>query len=681
MKETQITDEKDIILETKAPKIFTFGIKDSEITDNPKEIIKSCTISTKISRELLLSTAAQLLSYLHPILAYGIYLVVPYYVLSTPNLGWNVNDLGFIFSSIALGEIVGSQTVPLAAVLDSNLALFIGHFIQLLSAFIGYFLMSGIITHNYWIFVTGMFCVGFSYATSCVQAYSTEIAQGDEILELRLMSNMGQWYIAACLTSAFVLPPIYQYLGFDSYCLFNMVLAVIAVCALFTIVIGLTNKAYEMDSENKDEKVNNKEEFADTDGEDDEEENLNSSNIPKKSVINRSTTITSKNLDEVRIPLLSILSPSMYALLALKVVQCFSFQVYAISYPVIFNDVFLISPSIGGYLYAAGAIFGICGLFTNEKIKSIYDRWEYPWDVVLYFSLMFFVFISYVIFYDSWVAYAYHWLALGSILTLSAIEMKTRLFLCPAMALQRVTGLVGVLQACTYLSGSLIAPALLSYSYKLPFLVIALMSLASAIAAAIVYVLRMNFLSGKFVGNTKASYLTKERAYYHSIKKSAARRGGLVQREDNELYLDQIGNRLQKLQVQISKRRSIQFLLNPNASSRLEAFVNCSNAIENDEECKKDKYIVESSTNSNNLKNNCNKKQLPIVNERRGSIFMNLGNTGIKHKKRMSIARKSIFHGCNTAIALHDNDVEAEAEVRRRTRRMSTSRASMFLNR
>eukprot|EP01083_Nonionella_stella_P249280 862189_1 len=101
-----------------------------------------------------------MIAFLHPICSYSVYLVMPYYVLSTPEKGWSASDLGLFFSAISVGEIAGSQVVPLAAMLDSNTALFVGHFLQILGAFIGYFFMSELASFNVWLFASGMFLLG-----------------------------------------------------------------------------------------------------------------------------------------------------------------------------------------------------------------------------------------------------------------------------------------------------------------------------------------------------------------------------------------------------------------------------------------------------------------------------------------------------------------------------------------
>ena len=175
-------------------------------------------IFSKFSRRSIMSFCAKSIAFCTPIVAYSIYLVLPYYILSSPEKGWGAPDLAIFYSAASIGETVGSQVVPLAAVLDSNNALFIGHSIQIILPFLGYMAMSSMLFFHKWIFAAGMFSLGFSNALSVVQAYCTEIADGDENFEVDLMSQFGQLNILSNLATAFVLPAIYDARGFAAYC-------------------------------------------------------------------------------------------------------------------------------------------------------------------------------------------------------------------------------------------------------------------------------------------------------------------------------------------------------------------------------------------------------------------------------------------------------------------------------
>ena len=173
--------------------------------------------SSRFSRRTVMSFCAKVIAFITPILSNSIYLVLPYYVMSTPEYGWGASDLALFYSAISVGEIAGAQVVPLAAVLDSNNALYIGHAIQMIVPFVGFFCMSSMFFFDYWLFTMGLFGIGFSNALSAVQAYCTEIADGDQDFEVELMSQLGQLNILCQLVNAFVLTAIYDTCGFAVY--------------------------------------------------------------------------------------------------------------------------------------------------------------------------------------------------------------------------------------------------------------------------------------------------------------------------------------------------------------------------------------------------------------------------------------------------------------------------------
>eukprot|EP01084_Bolivina_argentea_P176811 305908_1 len=293
---------------------------------------------------------------------------MPYFVLSTPEKGWTVNDFGLFFSAIAIGEIAGSQIVPLASILDSNPVLFVGHVIQIIAAFVGYFLMSSIAFFNLWSFAAGMFLLGFSNGMTCVQAYCVAIADGDENMEVDLMEKIGQLIIVSNISMSFIFPIIYETMGYTAYCVVMMSIVIVMFIALVVLIICLNKKdrgdayAVDIDDDHDKEEISHHE----------LEEELS----PIKNV----------ELDQTNIPILNILSPSMYMLLVLKLVQCFCHQVYAITYPVVFSQDFGISSQTGGFLCAGASVLGLIVLFLNGKITNYFAKWQYPYDFILYFG-------------------------------------------------------------------------------------------------------------------------------------------------------------------------------------------------------------------------------------------------------------------------------------------------------
>ena len=151
-------------------------------------------------------------------------------------------------------------------------------------------------------------------------------------------------------------------------------------------------------------------------------------------------------LQATEIPLIRYLSPSMFMLLLVKVVQSFAHQVYCISAPVVFAKDFNISPQLGGFLHGACAICGVIVIACDAKISARFKSWGYPFNVSLYFGVVAVSCMTFVVFYERWIAFSFHILAYGFILGLFGIEMTCRLFLCPPQAFQQITGIVGVLQ-------------------------------------------------------------------------------------------------------------------------------------------------------------------------------------------------------------------------------------------
>lgn len=686
----------------------------------------------------LMKTCSAIMAFLHPACAYSVYLVVPYFVLATPDKGWSSNDLGLFFSAISVGEIAGSQIVPLAASFDTNSALFIGHGVQIVATFIGYFCMSSIAFFSVWVFSAGMFLLGFGYGISAVQAYCTGIAGGDENLELDLMGMIGKIYIISSVTYAFAIPPIYDVFGYTAYCIVMMLLSLVMLLALIVLVLCFVRREYREQQE--------------LGSECDELSDVND--------LSKQSTGQSLQLEETHIPILNIISPSMYMLLLLKAMQCFAYQVYVIAYSVAFSADFGITSQIGGALFAGSSMLGFVGLYFNGLIRSYLVKWQYPFDLILYFGLFALSMFVYVFFYAPWIAYTFHIFALGAIFTLSGIEMTTRLFLCPTQAFQQITGIVGILQAGTYLTGSVVAPVLMNVSKTFPFLAIGVIAMFVCVAMYVVYLFRTRFLNVRLntsSSGSKTGYLTKERAMYGIIKKSAHRRGAMLSDKQITL-LDDMEAKLNNLQKQFSSMRAAAMLTNPRAAMRLEQFAN--NAAINEEirrattTPKKDanfnpnaiiqlsdlaalqnedadsnsdsrsisefdedevpelkppaqksgasrasmvraSIVSASSSNSSRLSllqyakdpgavSKTMEKQMKMrmsisaMPSSRKSITGNAAKRARKGGAR-SMARQSILRSCEPSFALADNDASAEDEAMRRAKALSRSRSSVFM--
>jgi len=526
-----------------------------------------------IPRQTIMSYCAKALAFFTPLSAYSFYLVLPYYVISTPEKGWTASDLALFYSAASVGEIAGSQVVPLAAVLDSNNVLFIGHFIQYILAFVGFFSLSSMLFFDYWVFTAGMFSMGFSYQLGAVQAYCTEIADGDENFEVDLMSQLGQLNIVSNLFTSFVLPLIYDQYGFAAYCATMMAITVLMLTALIVLVFNL--KAIEREYTPSFHSFTPEES---TEPDDDSSSKSSPSKLSSKAQSCKSWTSSSHiTLESTSIPITSYLSPSMYMLLMLKSAQCFGLQVYCIATPVVFAQDFGISSQLGGVMYGMAVIFGVVGVWLNMKMGSIFPSWEYPYDISVYFFILGLSCLVYVVFYERWIAFSFNIFAMGSIFALGGIEMTCRLFLCPSQAFQQITGVVGIFQAAFFLFASIMAPRFLTVSMRFPYLVLTIMSFVAGLGALIVFLFRQRMLNQNVGGQLERgrSYLAKERAFYVMVHQSASRRGAIL--SDEQLSIDLVGDIQDQMDVirdRFRSRRGLTFLMNPLATNRIEQFAN-----------------------------------------------------------------------------------------------------------
>lgn len=518
---------------------------------------------------VVMTLCSHTMSLFHPMLAYGIYLVVPYHVLATPELGWGVESFSILFASVAFGEIAGAQVVAIAAAFDSDTALYIGHISQWIGCFLGYCIMSGVFTpFNFWLFSFSLFLLGYSYGMPAVQAYATEIANGDESVEIALMAAGGRLYIISLLLSSFVMPLLYQLGGFAFFCLCMGFCAAFCSGVLFILILEIKARVAALDFEEGqlDDLLN--ESHASDCGSD-----LEASDSQEEQEAKNKKNKKQDEGDAVHISLSATMSPSMYVLLYVKFGFAFSSQAYYVAYPVIFSLHFGIDAVTGGYLYAAAGLFGFFALYLNQKASFHFDKWDYPYDITLFFAIMFVCTLFYFIFPgQSWVGYSLHWIFLGSAFAVSGIEMTSRLYLSPTVGFQKLTGFSGLIQAVTYVAASLIAAPLMTISVTMPMLAIAIVCLSTFILALLVFVVRVRFLAGRF-GSNDISYLVQERVFYEKLKKSQTRRRAVVDIEHVSL-LEDMEQKLNLLQKQFASRQGLAFLMNRNAGARLEAFAN-----------------------------------------------------------------------------------------------------------
>jgi len=612
------------------------------------------------TRLRIMKLCVAVMSLLHPLCTVAVYLIVPFFVLSTPERGWGVTDLTFLFSAVSIGEVIGSQIVPLASFLDSDNALFTGHGIQITCAFIGHFLMSSILFFDLWAFAAGMFLVGFSFGTTCVQAYSTEIADGDETLEVELMSCVGQLYLIAQLVNSFGLSAIYGAYGFTAFSAVSMLMAVIMLVSFVVLVIALKTAEDEDD--------------------DDTEEDLSSMSCSELTDSESTGVLSQKSfkieLQATAIPLLSFMSPSMWVLLLAKFIQATCMQMYGIAYAVVFSQDFNVSAPMAGILWGVSTILAyVCLLFFSRFMS-------YPFDFLVWLGGISVTCVLYLTVYDKWIAYSFHVLAVTCIFILGALEMTHRLFLCPSEAFRQITGIVGIIQAGGYFVSALITPKLMMVWTKMPFLILAVLTTLVCVAAFAVYIVRNRTLNDfdddDDSEESEMEYLLKERAHYALIRQSTMRRGAM-QLDKWMLPKDEIQEAATVIKQKFSTRRGTMFLFNPCSSSKLEQFAN--HAIDTGLSLPEDRPVTDSDDDELRIGRRRSSARMSTMQIRK-SIFAVAAQHGQKRGgKKMSMARKSQFRNCAPVSALScGGEGVLQQEAKRRMKSVSTpKRASFFM--
>ena len=210
-----------------------------------------------------------------------------------------------------------------------------------------------------------------------------------------------------------------------------------------------------------------------------------------------------------------MLSPSMYALMFCRFIDAMSAEIYVISYPVIFESEFGINSTVGGYLNAAANVFSYLVLSLIIRYSDRTALFQYPYHIMMVVTICIIGNMSYVVFYAEWIAYSLHWIMRRFHIVVSGLAMVSRLYLVPPDAFNRITSIVGMLKTGGYLIGSAVGPILCTVSFKLPFLVMAVMNTVAVLVVGIVFYFRRKYLSSLDLGDdTKGNYLMMERAYY-----------------------------------------------------------------------------------------------------------------------------------------------------------------------
>ena len=213
----------------------------------------------------------------------------------------------------------------------------------------------------------------------------------------------------------------------------------------------------------------------------------------------------------------------MFMMLVIQTISAICTDLYLTAYPISFAEDFGIESTVGGYLYAASALFSFIVLSVLLTLTNNFGICPYPFDQVLLLTVYMIGNAFYVVFYAPWIAYTTHWVIAVLPTVMRGCERVSRLELCPPAEFNRLTSIGGVLKILGYLSGALSGPILFSIWKRLPFIVLFGISGLLLTMILIVYVHRKRFLSALSSSpdqRVHVMYLSAEREHY------CARRGG-----------------------------------------------------------------------------------------------------------------------------------------------------------
>ena len=225
--------------------------------DEIQKAIDQETMQNSISlRTRFMMFCVLMLCYFHCGAQSGLYLVIPYYVASTPEHGWTVSDLSIIFGVFNIGGIVAAQICMLSGCAKTeknrDRILMIGHCSQFAMGIVGSMIMSGILGFNMGAFFVGAFFGGFSTDCTIIESYGTLISDSDEV-QSRLLGSIGKVFLIAGIVNSFLLPAIYQHFGFGPFCGALCALEGLALLTLFILWI-MIHQNTPNDNDENDEK-------------------------------------------------------------------------------------------------------------------------------------------------------------------------------------------------------------------------------------------------------------------------------------------------------------------------------------------------------------------------------------------------------------------------------------------
>ena len=428
------------------------------------------------------------LAVIHHMTLGAFFLVIPYYVLSTPKYGWTERDLGVIFGVLCIGIMVGSQSISITSFVISNasLKIFIAHLSQLIAGIIGWILVSSVFGFNYPLFMVGSFLLGVTSDGTTVQSYGDLISSGNEEIELRLMKNIGLLTIVTNILCALLFPGIYDNAGYIVFCSVSFGIQCIGLLILLLLWHSINRKPTG-------------------DRGDDECE---------------VTLPGDYSIMESNIPLIKVLSPSMFVLILITFISALSYAMYGMASPIIHALEWNISSSVGGYLSALSNIFSFVLLNLSLRYPDKCILFKYPFNIIMSITIFIAGTLMYLIVFEPFIAYSFHWIMSQIFRVVFGSEMVARLFLCPRDSFVKITLVNGFVQSMAYLIGSAVTPILISINVKLPFLVMAVMNGVLVAVILVVFYQRKSYLTTFYDDISVSNYLQYESEFYDRQRKS-----------------------------------------------------------------------------------------------------------------------------------------------------------------
>ena len=173
--------------------------------DKDTDTLDALIVESITMRARFMIFCVLLLCYFHCGAQSGLYLVIPYYVASTPEHGWTVSDLSIIFGVFNIGGIVAAQICMISGfaktMKNRDRILLIGHCSQFAMGIVGAVIMSSVLGFKMWAFFVGAFLGGFSTDCTIIESYGALISDCEEV-QSRLLGSIGKVFLVAGIVNS-----------------------------------------------------------------------------------------------------------------------------------------------------------------------------------------------------------------------------------------------------------------------------------------------------------------------------------------------------------------------------------------------------------------------------------------------------------------------------------------------